>query len=164
MSADKHNVSMALGHASGDGANTNFRNQFHVDPGVGVDVFQVMYQLCQVFNGINIMVGRRRDQFNPRCGLTHPSNIFINLMAGQLSTLAGLGTLGHLNLEVGSIDQIVGSYTEPTGGDLFNGAAARITVLVQPVTPVVFSTLTGVAARRHSVHGDGHHFVGFSAD
>ena len=85
-------------------------------------------------------------------------------MTGKLSTLTGLGALGHLYLQVRAIDQIVGGNTEASRRHLLDGAAAVITVLVRRVAAVVFTTLSGIAARAHAVHGDGHRLVGFPAD
>ena len=123
-----------------------------------------MDQLCQVFNGIDIVVGRRRDQLNAGGGLPHPADILVNLVARQLSALAGFGALGHLDLQVGCVDQVVGGHTEPARGHLLDGAAAGVAVLVQLVAPVVLSALAGVAAGAHAVHGDGHRLVRFPAD
>ena len=41
---------------------TAFRYQLHAYFGTRVDIFQVEDQLCQVFDRVNVMVGRRRDQ------------------------------------------------------------------------------------------------------
>ena len=38
VAADQHHVRVALGHTGGDGPHADLRHQFHVDPGVGVDV------------------------------------------------------------------------------------------------------------------------------
>ena len=58
-SGDGDVIGVCLGDAGGDGANTDFCNQFDADIGLWIDVFQVMNQLRQVFDGINIMVWRR---------------------------------------------------------------------------------------------------------
>ena len=123
VATDQHHIGMALGHTRGDGADADLRHQLHVNPGIGVNVLQVMNQLGQVFDGIYVMVGRRRDQFDARRGLPNPADILVDLVAWQLSALAGFGALGHLDLEIGGVYQIVGGHAEPARGYLFHRAA-----------------------------------------
>ena len=62
VAADEHHVGMRLGDAGGDGADADFGDQFHADARVAVGVLQVVDQLRQVFDGINVVVRRRRNQ------------------------------------------------------------------------------------------------------
>ena len=59
VTGDHHMVGLALGHARGNCAHAHLGHQLHADVGMGCDVFQVVDQLRQIFNGINVMVRRR---------------------------------------------------------------------------------------------------------
>ena len=64
---------------------------------------------------------RRRDQTDPggrEPGLGDPR---IHLGAGQLSALAGLGALGHFDLELAGVDQVFARDTESARGNLLDG-------------------------------------------
>ena len=89
-----------LGHAAGNRAHARGRHQFHGDLRVLVGTLQVIDQFRQILDRIDIMMRRRGDQGNPRCrtaGLRHAVG---HLRAGQMSALAGLGTLRHLDLDL----------------------------------------------------------------
>ena len=45
----------------------------------------------------------------------------IDLGAGQLAALAGLGALRHLDLELAGVDQVFARDAEAAGGDLLDG-------------------------------------------
>ena len=49
----------SLGNAGCNGADTGFRNQLHGDTSLFVGIFQVVDQLCQIFDRVNIVVRRR---------------------------------------------------------------------------------------------------------
>ena len=155
---------MPLGHSGGDGSHAHLGHQLHVDPRLGIDVLQVVDQLCQVFDRVDVMVRRRRDQLNARRRVPHPANVFIHLVPGQLAALARLGTLGHFDLKIGGVHQVVGRNAKPTGSHLLDGAGTIIAIFVRRVAVEVLSTFAGVAARAQLVHGDRHGFVRFPTD
>ena len=49
---------------------------------------------------------RRRDEGDTRNGVTCLGNDVVDLVAGQLSALTGLGTLCHLDLYLLSVDKV----------------------------------------------------------
>ena len=164
VSADQHHIAMPFGDAGGNGANAHFGHQLDMDAGVGVDVFEVVDQLRQILNGIDVVVGRRRNKFHAGGSMAHPADVFVHLVAGQLAAFAGFGTLRHFDLQVGGVDQVVGRNAEAPGGDLFDGAGTVVAVVVGGIAVVILAALAGVAAGADAVHGDGHGFVGFAAD
>ena len=115
-----------------------------------VDVLQVVDQLGQVLDGVDVVVRRRRDQPDAGrrvAGLRDPRP---HLVAGQLAALAGLGALGHLDLQVVGVHQVLGGDAEPSAGDLLDGrAAGRV---VQPLD--VLAALAGVGLAAEAVHRD----------
>ena len=58
------------------------------------------------------MVGWGRDQSHARSGVAHASDPVVYLVARQLSALAGLGSLGHLDLQLAGVGQVVAGDTE----------------------------------------------------
>ena len=59
VTADEHNVSAGLNYACSNGTNAHLANQLHADAGTRVSIFQIVNQLCQVLDGVYIMMGRR---------------------------------------------------------------------------------------------------------
>ena len=164
MPANQHYIAVAFGNAGGDGANAHFRHQFDMDPGRRIDVFQVVNQLGQILNGIDVVMRRRGNQFHAGGSMPHPADNFIHLVTRQLPALPGLGTLGHFDLQVRGVDQIVGRNPEPARGHLLDGAVAGIAIGIRSVAVIILAALAGVAARPDAVHGNRHGFVGFLAD
>ena len=96
--ADVDHLGPRLGHPSGDGAHPVLGAQLYPDVGPAVGVFQVVDQLGQILDGVDIVVGRWGDKPHAgggEPGFGHPG---VDLLAGELAPLAGLGSLGHLNL------------------------------------------------------------------
>lgn len=58
-----------------------------------VAAFEVIDQLCQVFNRVDVVVGRGADQADTRGAVTGHCNVTSHLLARQLTTLSWLGTL-----------------------------------------------------------------------
>ena len=61
---DRHMIGPRLGHPGGNRADADFGNQFDRDTGARVGVLQVVDQLRQIFDRIDIVMRRRRDQSN----------------------------------------------------------------------------------------------------
>ena len=59
---DDDKVCFCFGHSGGNGSYTAFGYQFHTDLGTRIYILQVEDQLCQIFDGINVVMGRGRDQ------------------------------------------------------------------------------------------------------
>src|SRR5450759_2743598 len=89
--------------------------------------------------------------------LGHPR---IDLVAGQLTTLSRLGTLGHLDLDVVGLGEIERGHPEAARGNLLDRRAAhrvQQTILVLP-------TLSGVRPATKAVHRHGDRLVRLLAD
>ena len=164
VTGNKDDVGFCFCDACGDGAYAGFGDQLDADAGAAVSIFQVEDQLCEVFDGIDIVVRRRGDQSDAGCGVSDPSDPFIHLMAGQLAAFAGFGALGHLDLELVGHGQIVAGDAEAGGGHLLDGGAHGITVWQRFVAQLVFAAFTGIALSAEAVHRDGEGGVGFVGD
>ena len=94
--------------------------------------------------------GGGRDQADARRGVPGLGDPRVDLVAGQLAALAGLGALGHLDLQVVGVDQVLAGHAEPAGGDLLDRGCARR--VVEPVG--VLAALAGVGLGAEPVHRD----------
>ena len=134
VAADQHHIGMGLGDARRDGAHAHFRNQLDVDPGLRVGILQVVDQFGQVFDRINIVMRRRRNQSHAGGRVAHLGNPRVNLAARQLAAFAGLGALRHLDLDFLGIDQVLAGHAKARRSHLFDGAVARIAVWQRTVS------------------------------
>jgi hypothetical protein len=123
VAGDQHHVGMRLGDARGHRAHAHFGHQLDRDARRGIDVLQVVDQLRQIFDGVDVVVRRRRDQAHAGNGVAHARDDLVHLVAGQLAALAGLGALRHLDLQLVGVDQVIGGDAEAAAGHLLDGAA-----------------------------------------
>ena len=119
---------MSFGHAGGHRAHPDLGDQLHMDPANRVGVLQVVDELGEIFDGIDVVVRRWRDQSDTRGGVPGTGDPGIHLVAGQLSALAGLRTLSHLDLEVISVDQVFTGYTKSARRILFDFRTGCISI------------------------------------
>ena len=108
VAADQHHVRVRLGDAGGDRADADFGHQLHADARVAVGVLQIVDQLRQIFDRINVVMRRRRDESDAGRGVPRLRDPRIHLGAGQLAAFAGLRALRHLDLQFPRVDQVVG--------------------------------------------------------
>ena len=144
VTRDEYDVRVRLGHTGGNRADPDLGDQLHVDAGRRVGVLQVVDQLSQILDRVDVVVRRRRDQAHAGRavpGLGHPG---VDLVAGQLATLAGLGALGHLDLDVVGVGEVLRGDSEAAGRDLLDRRATLGVV----ETVGVLATLTGVGLAR----------------
>jgi len=83
MAADQDHVGMSLGDPRGDGADAHLGHQLDADAGMVVRILQVMDQLCQILNGVDVVMRRRRNQSHAWRRITDASDPRINLVAGS---------------------------------------------------------------------------------
>ena len=145
-----------LGNACGDCADPGLADQLDIDSGLAVGALQIVNQLGQILNGIDIVVRRGRDKAHTSGGVAGLSDPGVDLAAGQLAALAGLRTLGHLDLDLAGGDEILAGHAEAGGRYLLDGGVALGTEAV-----LGLAALAGVGFAAQAVHGDGHAFVGF---
>ncbi len=120
--ADQHDVALALADAGGDGAHADFGHELDADPRLAIGVLQVVDQLRQVFDRVDVVVRRRRDQAHARRAVADAGDFLVDLVAGQLAAFAGLGALGHLDLQLLGADQVFAGDAEAAAGHLLDGA------------------------------------------
>ena len=144
-----------------------------------------MDELRQVFNRIDIVVRRRRNQADAGHRVPQLADVFRHLAAGQLAAFAGLRALRHLDLDLVGTGQVFSSNAETTRCDLLDARAQRVARLhgvvgfdamladdigqlfaaVQYLEAVgVFAAFTGVRLAADTVHGDSQRGVRFGGD
>ena len=155
---------MRFGNPGGDRADTDLGYQLDADARVMVRVLQVVDQFGQVFDRVYVVVWWRRDQADARRRIADLGNPGINLLAGQLTPFARLGALGHLDLQLFGVYQVLAGDAESARSDLLDRAILRVTVGQRDIAFGVFAPFAGVALAPDAVHGDGEGFVRFLAD
>ncbi len=185
VAGDHHVVGLGLGDAGGDGTHADFGDQLDRDRGPGVGVLQVVDQLRQVLDRIDVVVRRRRDQADAGHRMAQLPDVLGDLVSGQLAALAGLGALGHLDLDLLGAGEILCGDAEAPRGDLLDLGAQRVAglqfqvaldppgaddlgellaALQHPVAVGVLAALAGVRLAADAVHGDGQQGVRLGRD
>ena len=126
--ADEYLVGVSLGDACGDRAHAHLGHQLHGDFGFGVGALQIVDQLGQILDGVDIVVGRRRDERYAGCRVPQPRDLFGDLVARELASLARLGPLGHLDLQHPRVGQVLDRHAEAGAGHLLDSAVERVAV------------------------------------
>src|SRR5262249_9006754 len=155
VAADQDHVGLGLRHAGRDRSDPDFGDQLHAYPRAIVGILEVVDQLREILDRIDIVVWRRRDEPDPGRRVTNLRDEIIDLLSGQLTTLAGLGALRHLDLEFVGVDQVVTGHAEARRCDLLDRAAPPVAVGIGNETRRVLAPLAGVALATDSVHRDG---------
>ena len=156
MAGNGDQVGVGLGHAGGDRADAGVRDQLHRHQRRGVHFLEVEDQLRQVFDGIDVVVRRRRNQADARAGVAQRGDGGVDLVAGQLAAFAGFGALGDLDLLHFGVDKVFGRHAEAAGGDLLDLAA-----FFGAVAGRVFAAFAGIRAPAQAVHRDRQRLVRF---
>src|SRR6185437_9512079 len=98
VAGDEYHIGVRFGDARGYGADANFRDELDGDAGFWVYVFEVVDQLREIFDGVDVVVGRRRDETDAGNGVACSGDDVVDLVAGELAAFAGLRALRHLDL------------------------------------------------------------------
>ena len=123
MPRDQNYVGFSLGYSGGNSADANLADQLHVNSSGTVGALKVEDQLLQVFDRVDVVVRRRRNQSDTGGGVSGAGNPRVNLVRRKLTTLARFGSLGHLDLDVVGVGQIHRCNTEASRGNLLDGRA-----------------------------------------
>ena len=159
MTGNQNNVGVGLGHAGGDRADAGAGNEFHADLGARVNFLQVKDQLGEILNRVDVVVRRGRNQGHAGHAEAQPGDERSHLGAGQLAALAGLGALGHLDLDFLGRGQVGRGDAEATGGDLLDRGVGVVAVGADVETVGIFAAFAGIGFAADAVHGDGEGLV-----
>ena len=83
-----------------------------------VDILQVEYELREVFDAVDVVVGWGRDERDTGDAVACLGYHLVHLESRKLSALSGLGTLCHFDLYFFGIDEIFRSHAEAPAGHL----------------------------------------------
>ena len=160
VARDQHDVGLRLRDAGGDGADAHLGDELDVDASLRVGVLEIVDQLLEILDRVDVVVRRRADQADARRRVAGLGDPRVHLVAGQLTALAGLGALRHLDLDVVGVGEVLRRDAEATRRDLLDRRAARR--VVQPVG--VLAALAGVRLGADPVHRDRQRLVGLGRD
>ncbi|GKT49344.1 uncharacterized protein ColSpa_09525 [Colletotrichum spaethianum] len=155
VTRDQDVIGLGLGNTGRDDTDTDLGHELDGDARAGAGALQVVNQLLQILNRVNIVVRRGRDETDAGGGVTGASNGLGDLVAGKLTTLTGLGSLGHLDLKLVGVGEVGRGDTEATGGNLLDGGSHGVAVGQTLRALGVLTTFTGVGLAAKSVHGNG---------
>ena len=159
ITADKYNISAGLNYAGSNRTDADLAYQLDADAGTGISILQVVNQLSQIFNGIDIMMRRRRNQTNAcRCTAAF-GNPGINLAARKLSAFTRLSTLCNFNLNFVRIDKVIAGYAKTAAGNLLNCATLAVTIRQRCKTVGILAAFAGIALTTDTVHGNSQAFM-----
>ena len=144
VSRDQDHIGVRFRDSGRNRPHPVFGDQLDMHPGGWVGVLQVVDQLRQILDGVDVVVRRRRDQSDARRGVPHFGNPRVHLVSRKLAALAGFRTLGHLDLDVRAVGQVVRGDPESGRGDLLDRAAAPIPVGIAVKSLDVFAAFTAV--------------------
>ena len=91
---------MALCNTCRNSSYADGRDQFYCDSCLWVHLLDVKYKLCQILDGVDVVVRRRRNKRNARNGMTKLSDKRRDLMPGKLSAFARFRTLSNFYLDL----------------------------------------------------------------
>src|SRR5713101_8139215 len=110
------------------------------------------------------MVRWRRDETDAGRRKPYFGDPGIDFPARQLTTFTRLGPLGHLDLQLPRLSQVITGHPKPTRGNLLDGTIARVSVGVRNITGRIFTTFASVSFAAETVHRDGEGFMRLLAD
>ena len=80
MPADGNDVSACLRHSRGNDAHARARDKLHANAGPWIHRAQIMNQLGQVFDAVNVVMRRRRNQRRSRNGVPDARNVLADFL------------------------------------------------------------------------------------
>ena len=92
------------------------------------------------------MVRRRRDQADAGRGLTDLGNPGVDLLSGQVATLARLGALGHLDLNLEGAAQVAARHAKARACHLLDRGVLGVAVGQRGLATRVLAALARVGA------------------
>src|ERR1700691_6121767 len=158
---DGDDVRAGFRDSGGGDSDTRAGDEFHADARGGIDGAQIVNELGQIFDAVNVVVRRRRNQGHAGDGVAYASDEGCDFQGGKLAAFAGFRTLRHFDFEFVGANEIFRGDAEARGGNLFH-AVARFGL--EAVHIGVFAALAGVAASAEAIHGDRKSADGFGAE
>eukprot|EP01137_Pigoraptor_chileana_P031731 Opistho-2@20015 len=99
VARDQNVLRVALSNARSNDAHAGFRHELHRYARRWIGALEVENQLGEILDRVDVVVRRRRNEANTSRRVAGLCNAVADLVSGELTALAGLGTLGHLDLQ-----------------------------------------------------------------
>src|SRR5260370_402950 len=158
--ANSDDVSAGFGDTGGDDADTGAGDEFYADARARIHGAQVMDQLREVFDAVNIVMRRRRNERRARGGVAGARDVFADFLCGQLAALTGLGALGPFDFEFFGVDEVIRGDSKTPRGDLLDLVSRG---RLEAIGMGIFAAFAGIAAATELVHGNSQGAVRFRA-
>ena len=100
-------ISFSFGDTAGNDTDADLRDEFNGDARTWVRTLEVIDELLQILNGVDIVVGRGRDETDTCGGMTSAGDRGGNLVSRKLTAFTRLRSLGHLDLKLISIREVI---------------------------------------------------------
>src|SRR5437762_6827145 len=149
VAADGDDVRARFGHARGNDADAGAGNEFYADARARIHGAQVVDQLREVFDAVNIVMRRRRNQRGARRGVPDARDVFGDFLGGQLSTLTRLRALRHLDFEFFGVDEIIRRDSKTSRGDLLDLIGRS---RLEAIGVRIFAAFAGIAPATELIH------------
>eukprot|EP00982_Pelagococcus_subviridis_P002394 18522-Pelagococcus_subviridis.AAC.9 len=166
VSGDEDVVGFALDNARGDRPDAVLGDELDADARGRVRVLRVVDQLREIFDGVDVVMRRRRHEADAGGGHPRRRNVALDLRPGELAALAGLRALRHLDLDLVAVAEVVGGDAEAPGRDLLDRGPLRVVraVRLRDETLGVLAALSGVRLAAEPVHRPRERRVRFQGD
>src|SRR5699024_3187968 len=99
-----------------------------------------------------------------RGGDTHFGDPWVDLVRWELAALTRLCALGHLDLDIRAVVEVVAGHAETSRCHLLDSRAAGVAVGLHLKTLRVLTTLTGIGHALQAVHGNSQGFMRLGGD
>mmetsp|Transcript_32603 Transcript_32603/g.79532 ORF Transcript_32603/g.79532 Transcript_32603/m.79532 type:complete len:1230 (+) Transcript_32603:1174-4863(+) len=160
VSRDENVVGLSLCHARSDDTNADLGNELDRDARSRIGALEVIDELGEILDRVDVVMGGGRDEADAWGRVPEAANLNRHLEAGKLPALAGLGALGHLDLKLDAVGEVVGRDTKPSRCNLLDGRAPRgVNEALHAL-----ATLASVGLGTKLVHGDGKGLMGLVGD
>jgi hypothetical protein len=120
MARDDDVVRIGFGDPGGDGSDSATGDELDSDGSAWVGTLEIPDELSEIFNGIDVMVRRGRNQLHPGLGMTQACDEFRNFVTGKLAAFAGLCALGNLDLQFLGVGEVFGGDSKTRAGYLLD--------------------------------------------
>ncbi len=154
VARDQDHVGLGLGHARRNRADARRSHELDRHLAARVDLFEIVDQLREVFDRVDVVVRRRRDQGHAFGRMPQTRDQLGNLHPRKLAALAGLGPLGDLDLKLFAGIEVFGGHTEAARGHLLDLGAGVVAIRQRMRVCRILATLAAIGFRADAVHGD----------
>ena len=135
---------MCFCDSGGDGSDSGPCDKFDADFSTRIDLFEVVDELGEVFDGVDIVMGRRANEGDAGGGVPEFGDHFGNFESGELTSFSGFCPLSDFDFDFVAVIEVFCGDTESSAGDLFDGTAGVVATFSEGVPFGVFASFAAV--------------------